>query len=86
MAYDARLVDDAVAALRRSGMAAGQTWVNLHGTVFRVAFVGVARSSFEPMVGCVGSDGIGWLYHLAMFMGRAKQGNVLVPRFALCEE
>lgn len=86
MAYDARRVDDAIAALRRSGMSAGQTWRGLRGSALLVTFVGVVHPSYEPMIGCAGPDGIGRLYHLAMFMGRAKRGNVLVPRFALCEE
>lgn len=67
-------------------MSPGQTWLGPHGTAYRVTLVGIARPSLEPMVGCAGSDGIAWLYHLAMFMGRAKRGDVLVPRFTLCEE
>lgn len=86
MADNARPVDEAVAALRKSGMSAGQVWRGPSGATFRVTFVGVAMPSCDPMVGYAGTDGIGRLYHLAMFMGRAKRGNVLVPRFVLCEE
>lgn len=67
-------------------MSAGQAWRGLRGATFRVTFVGVALPACDPMVGCAGPDRIGRLYHLAMFMGRAKLGNALVPRFALCEE
>jgi hypothetical protein len=86
MAVDSRLVDDAVTALRRSGVSAGQLWRGPRGSVYRIAVIGVALPSCEPMIGCDGPDGVARLYHLAMFMGRAKQGNVLVPRFTLCEE
>lgn len=80
------MMADALLALRKSGMAPGQLWRGLRGSPFRVTVICVTRPSCEPMVGRLGPDGVTWLYPLAMFMGRAKQGNALVPRFVLCEE
>lgn len=86
MVGEPRTTDDAIEALRRSGVAVGQRWVGPRGGTYRVVAVCVTRPGCEPMVGCEGPCGVTLPYYLAMFMGRAKRGNVLVPRFTLCEE
>lgn len=86
MVGESRTTDDAIEALRRSGVTVGQLWRGLGGSTYRVVAVCVTRPGCEPMIGCEGPCGVTLLYHLAMFMGRAKRGNVLVPRFTLCEE
>lgn len=79
-------IETAVEALQKSGVAVGQRWLSLAGGTYKVVAVCVTRPGCEPMVGCEGPRGVTLLYHLAMFMGRAKRGNMLVSRFTLCEE
>ncbi len=51
-----------------------------------VVAVGISKVSLEPIVGYAAADGVVWFTPLSMFIGRAKHGEGLVPRFTRCDD
>lgn len=78
---------DALQEIDKAGVMPRQRWRYYKDQrVVTVVAVGIDKATFEPTVGYAGPDGIVWFMRLTMFIGRAKLGEGLVPRFALCED
>ena len=78
---------DALKEIDESGVMPRQCWRYYKDQhLVTVVAVGINKGSLEPTVGYAGADGVVWFMSLTMFIGRAKHGDGLVPRFARCDD
>lgn len=78
---------DALKEIDDAGVMPRQRWRYYKDShVVTIVAVGINKVSLEPTVGYAGADGVVWFTPLSMFIGRAKLGEGLVPRFALCDD
>ena len=78
---------DALAKIDEAGVMPSQRWRYYKDErVVTVVAVGINKGSLEPTVGFAGADGVVWFLPLSMFIGRAKLGEGLVPRFVRCDD
>lgn len=78
---------DALQKIDASGVMPRQRWRHYQDQhVVTVVAVGIDKARLEPTVAYAGADGVVWFLPLSMFIGRAKLGEGLVPRFTLCDD
>lgn len=76
----------ALAAIDQTQLRAGQRWRHYKtGGVYQVIATAILESTLEPAVVYAGKDGVVWVRSMSIFLGRARQGDALVPRFTLIE-
>lgn len=84
MAMSEATKESALLSLERSPVRPGQRWKHYKsGGIYLIVATGVLEATLEPAVIYKGKDDVVWVRPLSVFLGRAKQGDTLVPRFAL---